>query len=138
MKYKEAKERLDRGDVADADKDKLNETVRARPATDAVKMRKDLLERLADAQRKQADAKAKRDGKPGDSNAQSDYDRATEDMRSVEKALEQLNAKYGKDIERYAEKLINQYKAEKESHERPLSEAKNRVDNCKKVDNMSY
>jgi hypothetical protein len=105
---------------------------------DALRLRKDLLDKLADAQKKQADAKAKRDAKPGDSSAQSDYDRATSEMRDVEKALEQFNNKYGKDIDRYASKLIDQYKSEKESHERPLSEARNRVENCKKVDNMSY
>jgi hypothetical protein len=179
-KYKEAKDRLERGQVADADKDKLKDTVRtlkeqldgnkegARKSTsvaqtcvtarenvqkwfietgirlteqtrdDALRLRKDLLDRLADAQRKQADAKSKRDAKPGDSSAQSDYDRATDDMRNAEKALEQFNSKYGKDIERYASRLIDQYKAEKESHERPLSEVRNRVDNCKKVDNLSY
>jgi hypothetical protein len=179
-KYKEAKDRLDRGQVADADKDKLKDTVRtlkeqldgnkeaARRGTsvaetcvrtredvqkwfaetgtrlteqtrdDALRLRKDLLDKLSDAQRKQVDAKAKRDAKPGDSSTQSDYDRATEEMRNAEKALEQFNNKYGKEIERYASRLIDQYKAEKESHERPLSEAKNRVDNCKKVDNMSY
>jgi len=178
--YKEAKDRLDHGQVADADKDRLKETVRtlkdqldrskalAREGTsiaqgcvraredvqkwfmesgirlteqtrdDAVRLRKDLLDRLADAQKKQGDAKAKRDAKPGDSSAQSDYDRATDEMRNAEKALEQFNNKYGKEIERYASRLIEQYKAEKESHERPLTEARNRVDNCKKLDNMSY
>ncbi|MEO7729687.1 MAG: hypothetical protein ABIY55_01855 [Kofleriaceae bacterium] len=179
-KYKEAKDRLDRGQVADADKDKLKDTVRtlkeqldgnkegARKSTsfaqtcvrtredvqkwfsetgirlteqtrdDALRLRKDLLDKLSDAQRKQADAKSKREAKPNDSGAQSDYDRASEEMRNAEKALEQFNSKYGKDIERYASKLIDQYKAEKESHERPLTEARNRVENCKKVDNMSY
>jgi hypothetical protein len=179
-KYKDAKDRLDRGQVSDADKDKLKEAVRLlkddldgrkdkaranisvaercvraredvqkwfmetgirlteRTRDDALRLRKDLIDKLADAQRKQADAKSKRDAKPGDSSAQSDYDRATDEMRNAEKALEQFNNKYGKDIERYASRLIDQYKAEKESHERPLSEARNRVENCKKVDNMSY
>ncbi len=179
-KYKEAKDRLERGDVADADKDKLKDTVRAlkdeldarkeaarrgtsvaqdcvtarenvqkwfaetgiplteRTRDDALRLRKDLLDKLSDAQKKQADAKAKRDANPSDSSAQSDYDRATEEMRNAEKALEQFNSKYGKDIERYAQKLIDQYKSERDSHERPLSEARNRVENCKKVDNMSY
>jgi hypothetical protein len=179
-KYKEAKDRLDRGQVADADKDKLKDTVRAlkdeldtrkadarkgtsivqgcvtarenvqkwfmetgiplteRTRDDALRIRKDLLDKLADAQRKQTEAKSKRDAKPGDSSAQSDYDRATDELRSAEKALEQFNNKYGKDIERYASRLIDQYKSEKESHERPLTEARKRVDNCKKVDDMSY
>lgn len=179
-KYKDAKDRLDRGQVADADKDKLKDAVRAlkdeldtrkgdarkgtslvqdcvraredvqkwfmetgialteRTRDDALRLRKELLEKLADAQRKQTDAKSKRDAKPSDSSAQTDYDRASEEMRNAEKALEQFNNKYGKDIERYASRLIDQYKSEKESHERPLSEARNRLDNCKKVDNMSY
>jgi hypothetical protein len=97
-KYKEAKERLDRGQVADADKEKLKEAVRilkdtldtaknaARKGTsdaqacvtgrenvqkwfadtgipltertrdDALRQRKDLLDKLADAPKKQADA----------------------------------------------------------------------------------
>jgi hypothetical protein len=179
-KYKEAKERLDRGQVADADKDKLRETVSrlkdqldrgkaaARTGTsdaqacvtgrenvqkwfietgipltertrdDALRTRKDLLDKLAETQKKQADAKSKRDAKPGDSSAQSDYDRTISDMRDAEKALEQFNSKYGKDIERYASRLIDHYRSEKESHNKPLTEAKNSVDNCKKVDNMSY
>lgn len=178
--YKDAKERLDRGQIADADKDKLKDTIRAlkddldarkesarngtsvaqgcvtarenvqkwfmetgiplteRTRDDALRLRKDLLDKLADAQKKQADAKSARDAKPGDSSAQSAYDGATTVMRDAEKALEQFNNKYGKDIERYAAKLIEQYKAEKESHEKPLNEAKNRAENCKKVDNMSY
>lgn len=179
-KYKEAKERLDHGQVADADKDKVKESIRllkealdtakngARKGTsdvqacvtarenvqkwfmetgisltertrdEALRTRKELLDKLADAQKKQADAKAQRDAQPRDSNRQRDYDRATDEMRNAEKALEQFNTRYGKDIERYASKLIDHYKSERESHERPLSEAKNRVENCKKVDNMSY
>lgn len=179
-KYKEAKDRLDRGQVADADKDKLKDTVRtlkeqldgnkegARKSTsvaetcvrsredvqkwfmepgirlteqtrdDALRLRKELLDKLAETQRKQADARAKRDATPRDSGAQSEYDRATDEMRNAEKALEQFNNKYGKDIERYSSKLIDHYRAEKDSHEKPLSEARNRVENCKKVDNMSY
>lgn len=177
-KYTEAKERLDRGQVPDADKDRLKDTVRtlkdqldgnkeaARRSTsiaetcvtareavqkwfsesgipltertrdDALRERKGLLERLADAQKKQADAKSKRDAKPSDSSVQTDYDRATEEMRNAEKALEQFNVKYGKDIERYASRLIDHYKAEKDSHEKPLTESKSRVENCKKIDNM--
>jgi hypothetical protein len=179
-RYKDAKERLERGEVNDSDRDKLKDSIRAmkdeldknkdaarrgasvaegcvaarenvqkwfieigirlteQTRDDALRLRKDLLDKLADAQRKQADAKARRDAKPGDSSAQSDYDRATDEMRDAEKALEQFNSKYGKDIERYAEKLIKLYIAEKESHETPLREARNSVDNCKKVDNMSY
>jgi hypothetical protein len=109
-----------------------------RTRDDALRIRKDLLDKLADAQRKQADAKLKRDAKPGDSSAQSEYDRATEEMRNAEKALEQFNNKYGKDIERYASKLIGHYRSEKESHERPLTQARNRAENCRRVDNMSY
>lgn len=179
-KYKEAKDRLDRGNVADADKDRLKDTVRAlkdeldarkeaarrgtsvaqscvtarenvqkwfketgvplteRTRDDALRLRKDLLDKLAEAQRKQADAKAKRDANPKESSAQSDYDRATEEMRSAEKALEQFNEKYGKDIERYAQRLIDHYRSEQDSHERPLTETRNRVENCKQVDGMSY
>lgn len=178
--YKEMKDRLERGQVADADKDRLKDTVNTlkqqldgnkeaarrgisvaetcvrsredvqkwfaetgiplteRTRDDALRQRKDLLDKLADTQRKQADAKAKRDAKPNDSSAQSDYDRAVDDMRNAEKMLEQFNNKFGKDIERYAAKLIAQYQEERTSHDRPLNEARNRVDNCKKVENLSY
>jgi hypothetical protein len=179
-KYKEAKERLDGGQVNEADKDKLASTVRdlkdeldqrkeaarkgaslaeacvrareevqkwfmetaisltERTCDDSLRLRRDLLDKLADTQKKQADAKAQRDANSGDSSAQSDYDRTTSDMRDAEKALEQFNSKYGKDIERYASKLIDHYKAENASHEKPLQESKNRTENCKKIDNMSY
>jgi uncharacterized FlaG/YvyC family protein len=105
---------------------------------EALLIRQGLLDKLAETQKKQAEARAKRDANPGDSSAQSDYDRATDEMRNAEKDLEAFNNKYGKDIEYYASKLIDQYTAEKEAHEKPLGEARNRVDNCKKVDNMSY
>jgi hypothetical protein len=39
---------------------------------------------------------------------------------------------------RPAVSFINQYQTEKESHDTPLAQARNRVENCKKVDNMSY
>ena len=179
-KYNEAKTKLDRGEVNDADRDKLKDTIRdlkdeldkrkegarrgasvaegcvtarqnvqkwfmetgipltERTRDEALQLRKELLDKLADAQKKQSDAKSNRDAKPGDSSAQSDYDRATENMRDAEKALEQFNTKYGKDVERNASKLIEQYKAEKESHERPLTEAQNRLEKCKKLDDLSY
>jgi hypothetical protein len=95
-------------------------------------------EELAEAQQRQAEAKSKRDAKPGDSNAQTDHERAVEETRNAEKALEQFNAKYSKDIADFADKLIRQYRDEKDSHDRPLGEAKNRVDSCKKIDNTSY
>lgn len=179
-KYKEAKDRLDRGQVADADKAKLEESVRdAKNVLDALKqnartdtaaargcvdarrnvqkwfsevgipltertrdeatqLRKGALEKLADAQRKQGDAKSKRDAKPGDSGAQTDYERATDELRTAENELARLNAKYGRDIERYADKLLRHYKDEKDSHDRPLIEASNRLDACKKIDNTNY
>jgi hypothetical protein len=178
--YREAKERLDRGQVAVADKDKLAETVRllkeqldrakeaakqgmamaqncvdarervqkwfegtAIPLTertrdDALRTRKNLLDKLADTQKKQADAKSNREANPRNSSAQSDYDRATEEMRNAEKALAQFNEKYGQEVERHASRLIEHYKAEKASHEKPLAESKNRVENCKKIVDMSY
>ncbi len=109
-----------------------------RTRDEAVRLRKGLLERLEDTREKQAAAKAKRDSKPGDSSANAEYERASDEMRAAEKALEQFNVRYGKDIERLADKLISHYKDEKDSHERPLTEARNRVESCKKIDNVSY
>ena len=100
--------------------------------------KRDLLEKLGDTQKKQADAKSKRDAQPRDSGAQSDYDRATDEMRNAEKALEQFNNKYGKDIENWASVLIDKYKSEAESHKKPTADAEARRENCKKVANMSY
>lgn len=105
---------------------------------DALRERKDLLDKLADAQKKVREAKDKRDAKPGDSSAQSDYDRAVDDLRAVEKSLEELNKKYGPEIEKNAEKLIRQYKDGKSSHEKPLAEARARRDKCKQLDDLSY
>jgi hypothetical protein len=109
-----------------------------RTRDDALRIRKDLLDKLADTQKKQADAKSKRDAQPRDSSAQSDYDRATDEMRGAEKALAQFNEKYGKDIEHWASVLIDQYKSEAESHKKPLADAEARRENCKKVAGMSY
>jgi hypothetical protein len=179
-KYKEAKDQLDRGQVADADKDRLKQSINAMKqeldankaaaragtsvaqacvdarsavqkwfAADGVRLtervrdaalseRKELLDRLADAQKKQSDAKAKRDAHPSDSDSKSAYERATENMRNAEKALEQFNNKYGRDIERYASKLVSHYAEQKDAHDKPLKEASNRVANCKKLDDLSY
>jgi len=111
-------------------------TERAR--NDALRERKDLLDKLTDAQKKVREAKDKRDAKPGDSSAQVDYDRAVDDMRNVEKALEELTKKYGPDIEKNAEKLIRQYRDGKADHEKPLAEARGRRDRCRQLDNLSY
>ena len=56
---------------------------------EALRERKDLLDKLADAQQKVRDAKDKRDARPGDSGAQDEYARAVDDLRAVEKALEE-------------------------------------------------
>jgi hypothetical protein len=179
-KYKEAKEQLDQGRVADSDKERLAKTVsdlkediEARkeaaskgvpiaegcvtarenvqtwfmktgiPLTEstrdeALQQRKELLEKLAESQKKQGEAKSARESKPDDSSAQREYDSATEEMRNAEQALAQFNEKYGKDIERNAERLIEHYQAENASHQAPLQELKNRAQSCKNIENMSY
>ena len=63
---------------------------------------------------------------------------ATSEVRDIENKLAQVNAKYGKDSECWAGKLIDQYVAEGKNHEKPLAEAKNRVDSCKQVDELDY
>jgi hypothetical protein len=179
-RYKQAKEQLEQGNVADSDKERLAKTVSdlkediearkeaasrgipiaegcvtarenvqewfmktAIPLTEstrdeALQQRKELLEKLAESQKKQAEAKSARESKPDDSSAQREYDSATEEMRNAEQALAQFNEKYGKDIERNAERLIEHYQAENASHDKPLQDMKNRVENCKKIENMSY
>lgn len=128
-KYKDAKERLDRGQVNDSDKDRLKDNVRlmreqieinkegarrgakladacvtARknvqkwfagtgvPLTERtrdglMRDRKELLDKLEESLRKQRDAKSKRDSNPSDSSAQTDYDRASEATRNIERLL---------------------------------------------------
>jgi hypothetical protein len=179
-RYREVKDRLERGDVNDADKDRLRQTIRdlkeeldarkegatrsipiakrcvaaredvqkwfsdtgipltERSRDDALQIRRGLLEKLAEAQKKQAEAKAKREANPDDSSAQSEYDRATQEMRDAEKALEQFNDKYGHDIERHASRLIEHYRDERQSHERPLTESRNRVEKCERLERLSY
>lgn len=51
-----------------------------------------------------------------DSSARSDYERATAETLDAEQPLEQFNNKYGKDIERYAAKLIEHYENGKSEH----------------------
>jgi len=179
-KYKDAKERLDRGQVNDADKDKLRDNVRlmkdqldankeaarraAQQADDCVKARKDvqkwfadvgvpltertrdglmrdrkdLLDKLEDGLRKQRDAKSKRDASPNDSSAQSDYDRASETVRDVERRLREFKERYGEDIDVCASRLLRHYDEERERHKQPIEEAENRREKCRKLDNMSY
>jgi hypothetical protein len=179
-KYNDAKKQLDSGSIADADKDRLKQTIRelkddldarkdaarkgiepadkcvrartdvqeffervAIPLTErlrdaALKERQGLLDQLAAAQEKVRNAKDKRDKSPGDSSASSDYDAAVSALRDVEKKLETFNSTYGPDIPYNAEQLIRRYKDGKASHQKPIDEAKNRYENCKKLDNLSY
>lgn len=112
--------------------------VTERARDNALKERKDLLDQLASAQEKVRNAKDKRDKNPGDSSANSDYESAVSAMRDVEKKLEDFNNKYGKDIEYNANQIIRRFQDGKASHEKPIQDAKNRYENCKKLDNLSY
>jgi hypothetical protein len=108
----------------------------------ALNERKDLLAKLNDAQKKVEDAKRNREAKPGDSSAQSDYDRAIDEMRAVENALAAFNVKYGPDIDYNAGRLIQHYKDQKSKHidgsGSPSFQAEERLENCKKVEALSY
>jgi hypothetical protein len=104
----------------------------------ALAERRQLLEKLADAQKRQTAAKAAREAKPDDSSARSEYERTTGDMRNAENALAEFNRKYGTDIEESAQKLLNHYEAQAQSHETALKETGTAVENCKRIDNSSY
>jgi len=104
----------------------------------ALRERQERVVQLQDAQKKRDDAKVKRDANPNDSSARSDWERGSEAVREVEKQLEKFNDTYGKDIDRHADRLLQQYRDEAQSHQRPLDEAKNRVQNCEKVASLRY
>jgi hypothetical protein len=104
----------------------------------ALREREALVAQLQDAQKKRDDAKVKRDADPNDSSARSDWEREAEAVRRVEKQLETFNDTYGKDIDRHADRLLQQYRDEAQSHQKPLEEAKSRVQNCEKVASLSY
>ena len=178
--YNEAKRKLSSGQIADADKSRLEQTIRelkdkldarkaaapdvmkiaqgcidarakvqdwfkstAIPVTerardDAMKLRKELLEKLKEADDRRAKAKEKRDANPNDSSAKDDYERAASAYRDAEKALEAFNEKYGRDVERHAGRLIDQYKEERDRHDQPTKEAENRRQRCKDLSDLSY
>jgi hypothetical protein len=100
-------------------------TERARDA--ALAERKVLLEKLQAAERKKNDAKTKED-----------RDKAVDEMQAVQKELEAFNSKYGHDVEYNANKLIRHYQSEKTNHDTPSKQAEDRLNNCKKVEGLSY
>jgi hypothetical protein len=111
-------------------------TERARD--DAIRLRRDLLEKLKNADDKRKTTKEKRDANPNDSSAKDDYERAATAYRDIEKELEAFNDKYGKDIERHGGRLIDQYKEERDRHDEPTKQAESRLQKCKDLIGLSY
>jgi hypothetical protein len=103
-----------------------------------LKLRAELLEKLKAADERRKSAKEKRDAKPDDSSLRDEYDKAAEAYREAEKRLGELNDKYGRDIERHADRLVQQYKDEKDRHDEPTKQAQNRLDKCKDLVSLSY
>jgi hypothetical protein len=178
--YNDAKSRLASGKIADADKSRLEQTIRelkdkldarksaapdvmkiaqncidmrakvqewfkgvAIPLTerardDAMRLRRELLEKLKEADERRQKAKEKRDANPNDSSAKDDHERAATAHRDAEKALEAFNDKYGRDVERHAGRLIDQYKEERDRHDEPTKQAESRLQRCKDLVSLSY
>jgi len=74
--------------------------VTERARDDAMKLRKELVDKLREADERRRNAKEKRDANPNDSSAKDEYERAAEKYREAEKALEQFSERYGRDVER--------------------------------------
>jgi hypothetical protein len=178
--YNEAKRKLATGQIADADKSRLEQTIRElkdkldarknaapdvmkiaqgcidmrarvqdwfkdvaisvteRARDDAMKLRKELVDKLKESDDRRQNAKNKRDANPNDSGAKDDYERAAAAYRDAEKALEAFNDRYGRDVERHAGRLIDQYKEERDRHDEPTKQAENRLQRCKDLTGMSY
>lgn len=114
----------------------ISTTERARD--EAMRLRRDLLQKLKDADERRARAKEKRDANQNDSSARDEYERAATAYRDVEKELEAFNNKYGKDIERHADRLISHYREERDRHDEPTKQAENRLQKCKELQGLSY
>ena len=112
--------------------------VTERARDDAMKLRKELLDKLKEADERRSKAKDKRDANPNDSSAKDDYERASQAYRDAEKALEQFNDRYGREVERHAGRLIDQYKDERDRHDDPTKQAENRLQKCKDLVGLSY
>ena len=112
--------------------------VTERARDDAMRLRKDLVDKLKEADDRRAKAKDKRDANPNDSSAKDEYERAAQAYRDAEKALEQFNDKYGREVERHAGRLIDQYKEERDRHDEPTKQAQNRLQRCKDLRDLSY
>ena len=178
--YNESKRKLSSGAIADADKSRMEQTIRelkdkldarrnaapdvqkiaqncidararvqewfkntAIPVTerardDAMRLRNELLQKLKDADEKRKTTKDKRDANPNDSSAKDEYERAASAYRDAEKALEAFNDKYGRDVERHAGRLIDQYKEERDRHDEPTKQAENRKQKCIDLVGLSY
>lgn len=112
--------------------------VTERARDDAMRLRKELVDKLKEADDRRAKAKDKRDANPNDSSAKDEYERAAQAYRDAEKALEQFNDKYGREVERHAGRLIDQYKEERDRHDEPTKQAENRLQKCKDLRDLSY
>jgi hypothetical protein len=85
-------------------------TERARD--EAMRARRDLVDKLKAAVERREKAKEKRDANPNDSSAKDDHERAASAHRDVEKELEAHNDRYGRDIERHAGRLVDPHRVQ--------------------------
>jgi len=109
-----------------------------RAGEEALKIRQSLLEKLADAQKRREEAKARRDADPNDDARKAEWEKAAQQARDVEKELEQFNYTYGNDIQRHVDRLVQKYVDGKTEHDDPFEQATNRLEKCQKVDALRY
>lgn len=104
----------------------------------ALSERKVLLENLEAAKKKKADAKDRLDKNRADTQAERDLNDASDAIRKAEDALAAFNNKYGEDVKYWADRLISHYNDEKTNHDTPSKQAESRLENCKRVEGLSY
>ncbi|MBX3160814.1 MAG: hypothetical protein KF773_32915 [Deltaproteobacteria bacterium] len=104
----------------------------------ALTVRKEKLERLAKATETRRKTKERLDTAPSDDSARREHEQAVKEYSEAVREVEEFNKLYGPDIEYYADRLIRHYQYEKTNHDTPSRQADARLENCKKVMDMSF
>lgn len=112
--------------------DHFTETARRTEAAGLAQLavRKDLISKLRDAEKRRDEVKAKRDSTPNDESLKREYEQAVDAFRQVEKDLGEFNRKNGQDIEKNYQRLNEGYRAGNAKHQIERDAQNNRLNNC--------
>ncbi|MEO8703141.1 MAG: hypothetical protein ABI867_24055 [Kofleriaceae bacterium] len=110
----------------------FSETIRKTESAGKAQLdvRKALIDKLRESEKRRDEAKAKRDSTPNDDSLKRAYDEAVEAFRKVEQELGEFNKKNGQDIEKNYLRLNEGYRYGNEKHKEERDNQSNRWNNC--------